>query len=71
MNKEQKKLQNKNRHKFLIDHFFNGKSEGYEERHLEGWVLVKYKQPNGWGVQIFTVDSFKKSQEMFKLFGGR
>lgn len=57
MDKQHRKI---TRRKFLLS-FFDG--EGYEEKNVNGFWLVKSKSPDGWFVSIYTEDSFKKYKQ--------
>jgi len=59
-----------NRHKFLLDYFFDDISDEYSVKKIKNskWVLVKQynSNKNEWQVAIYTDESYKKSQWVFE-----
>ena len=66
--KEKKKNSNRNRHLFLIEQYFDNKTEGYATKNVGNWVLVKQWNggTNTWDVAIYTKERFGIARNAFQ-----
>ncbi len=65
-----KQKRNRNRHKFLIEYFFEEVGGKYATKEIGNWVLVQQWNGNSekWEVAIYTKESFDKTRDYKKRY---